>query len=295
MLKNKAKNTPDSPYRKGSLWGDAWKRMKRNRLAVLGMIIFLFIVLLAVFADVITPYDYDVQDPENAFQFPSWEHLFGTDNYGRDLFTRVIRGGRISLLIGIVACGFSALLGGALGAIAAYYGGKLENVIMRIMDIMMAIPNTLLAIVIASALGTGVRNLILAVGISAIPSFARILRASILSVKDQEYIEAARLIGCKDWQIIINHIIPNVLSPLIVQTTLRVATVITSAATLSFLGLGVQPPEPEWGQLLSAGRSYIRDYWFLVFFPGLAIMLTILSLNLLGDGLRDALDPRLKK
>ncbi len=282
-------------YRKGSLWGDAWKRMKRNRLAVLGMVIFILIVLLAVFADVITPYDYDVQEPENAFQFPSWEHWFGTDNYGRDLFTRVIRGGRVSLFIGIVACVFSAALGGALGAIAAYYGGKLENVIMRVMDIMMAIPNTLLAIVIASALGTGVRNLILAVGISSIPSFARILRASILSVKDQEYIEAARLIGCRDWQIIISHIIPNVLSPLIVQATLRVATIITSAATLSFLGLGVQPPTPEWGQLLSAGRSYIRDYWFLVFFPGLAIMLTILSLNLLGDGLRDALDPRLKK
>lgn len=289
------KQKPDAAYRKSGLWSDAWKRMKRNRLAVLGLVIFVVIVLLAIFADVITPYDYDMQDPANAFQSPSLRHPFGTDNYGRDLFTRVIRGGRVSLLIGIVACGFSALIGGALGAVAAYYGGALENVIMRVLDVMMAIPNTLLAIVIASALGPGIGNLILAVGISAIPTFGRILRASILSVKEQEYIEAARLIGCRDRQIIVHHIIPNVLSPLIVQATLRVATIIISAATLSFLGLGVQPPTPEWGQLLSAGRSYIRDYWFLVFFPGLAIMLTILSLNLLGDGLRDALDPRLKK
>lgn len=281
--------------RKASLWGDVWKRMRRNRLAVFGLCVLVLIVLLAVFADVISPYGYDVQDPENAFLKPSWEHLFGTDNYGRDLFTRVIRGGRVSLVIGVVACVFSALAGGGLGAIAAYYGGTIENVIMRIMDVMLAIPNTLLAIVIASVLGPGVKNLILAVGISAIPTFGRIVRASILSVKGQEYVEAATLIGCNDWQIIMVHIIPNVLSPLIVQATLNVANTILSAATLSFLGLGVQPPTPEWGQLLSAARTYIRDYPHMVVFPGLAIMLTILSLNLLGDGLRDALDPRLKK
>lgn len=292
MLGNKPLN---DEARKSSLWGDVWKRMRRNHLAVIGLCVFALIVFLAVFADILSPYGYDVQDPTNAFQSPSWEHLFGTDNYGRDLFTRVIRGGRVSLVIGVVACIFSALVGGGLGAIAAYYGGTLENFIMRIMDVLLAIPNTLLAIVIASVLEPGVKNLILAVGISAIPTFGRIVRASILSVKGQEYVEAATLIGCNDWQIIMVHIIPNVLSPLIVQATLNVANTILSAATLSFLGLGVQPPTPEWGQLLSAARTYIRDYPHMVIFPGMAIMLTILSLNLLGDGLRDALDPRLKK
>ncbi len=289
------RNENFSAYRNNGLWADAWKRLKRNRLAVVGMVIFVLIVLLSILADYITPYDYDEQIPEDAFIFPCWEHWFGTDNFGRDMFTRVIRGGRVSLVIGLVASGLSLILGGTLGSIAAYYGGRLENVIMRVMDVMMAIPNTLLAIVIASALGTGVRNLILAVGISSVPSFARTIRANILSVKGEEYIEAARLVGCNDAQIILGHIIPNVLSPVIVQVTLRIATVILSAATLSFLGLGVQPPTPEWGQLLSAGRAYILDYWYMVFFPGLAIMVTILSLNLLGDGLRDALDPRLKK
>lgn len=210
------------------------------------------------------------------------------------MLARVVHGSRLSLSVSFVSVIISLILGGILGAVSGYYGGWIDSVIMRITDIFLAIPMTLLAIVIVAALGANTTNLIISLSLSAVPTFARIVRGSVLTVREVEYIEAAGAIGARDGTIIFSHILPNCVGPIIVQTTLRVAAMISNTAALSFLGLGVQAPAPEWGALLSAGRNYIRDYSYLTFIPGLAIMLTILALNLLGDGLRDALDPRLK-
>lgn len=282
--------------KKRSQWGDVWKRLKRNKMAVAGMVILVLLVLLAIFADFIAPYGYDDQDPVNrAFLTPCAAFPFGTDNLGRDILSRVIYGARISLQVGLVTVGISAILGGILGAIAGYYGNRADNVIMRFMDILLSIPGILLAITIAATLGPGLINAMIAVGISGIPAFARVVRASVLSVRENEYIEAARAINASDLRIIVSHILPNILAPIIVQATLNVATAILTASALSFLGVGVQPPIPEWGAMLSQGRTFLRDYPHVVLFPGLAILVTVFSLNLLGDGLRDALDPRLKR
>lgn len=290
-------NNPEAEriYKKKSLWMDAWKRLIKNRMAMLGLAIILMLIIAAIFADHITPYGYDEQHLDKIFQFPNKEFLLGTDQNGRDILSRIIYGARISLQVGFISVAISATIGGVLGAVAGYYGDKTDNIIMRLMDVLMAIPNVLLAMVIATTLGPGLRNLMIAVGISSVPSFARIIRASILSVKEQEFVEAARLVGCSDTRIIFRHLIPNVLAPIIVQVTLSMALAILSASTLSFLGLGIQPPVPEWGAMLASGRNYIMDYWHLVTFPGIAIVIVILALNLLGDGLRDALDPRMKK
>lgn len=275
--------------------GDIWKRLRKNKLAVLGLVIITVIVLVAVFADFIAPYSYDQQDLMICFQGPSLQHWFGTDEFGRDIFSRVVYGARISLLIGFVAVAIAMVIGVLLGAFSGYYGDKVDNVIMRLMDILLSIPQIILAIAIVAVLGNGLFNLMLAVGISSIPHYARIVRASVLSVKDQEFIEAAKAAGSSDLRIIFKHIIPNCLAPIIVQATLGVAMAILTAAGLSFVGLGISPPTPEWGSMLSSGRSYIRDYSYMTMFPGLAIMLTIFALNVLGDGLRDALDPKQKK
>ena len=266
-------------------------------MAMIGLGILVVLILLAIFADVIADYE-EVAIKMNTsirLQGPSKDHILGTDELGRDIFARIIHGSRVSLQVGIIAVGIAILIGGTLGAIAGFYGGKLDNVIMRIMDIFLAVPSILLAITIVSALGTSMPNLMIAVGISSIPSYARIVRASVLSIKDQEFIEAARAIGAKDNRIILKHILPNSLAPVIVQGTLGVAGAILSTAGLSFIGLGIQKPAPEWGAMLSSGRPFLRDAWHVTTFPGIAIMITILSLNLLGDGLRDALDPRLKQ
>lgn len=291
-----AKATPIPHTKKRSQWADVWRRLKRNKMAVAGLIILVLLILLAVFANVIAPYGFDEQDPVNrAFLAPCAEFPFGTDNLGRDILSRVIYGARVSLQVGLIAVGISAVLGGLLGAISGYYGGRCDNLIMRFMDILLSIPGILLAITIAATLGPGLVNAMIAVGISGTPGFARVVRASVLSVRGNEYIEAARAINASDARIIAKHILPNILAPVIVQATLSVATAIMTAASLSFLGVGVQPPIPEWGAMLSQGRTFLRDSPHVVLFPGLAIMITVFALNLLGDGLRDALDPRMKQ
>lgn len=280
--------------KKTSQLKEVWKRLKKNKLALVGLSILAILVIVAIFADFIAPYKYDKQNLQAAFQFPSSKHIFGTDEFGRDIFSRIIYGSRISLEVGFIAVSISVIIGGLLGAVAGYYGGNVDNFIMRSMDVLLAIPQILLAISIVAALGPGLTNLMIAVGISSIPGYARIVRASVLSIKDQEFIEAAKAAGSSDTRIIFKHIIPNCMAPIIVQATIGVAIAILTAAGLSFIGLGIQPPIPEWGAMLSGGRGYIRDYWYMTMFPGLAIVLTIFALNVLGDGLRDALDPRLK-
>lgn len=279
--------------RSNSLWSDAWRRLRRNKMAMAALAVMIILIFCAVFADFVAPYSYEYQDLTNAFAYPCLEHLFGTDNLGRDIFSRVIYGSRISLQVGLIAVSIAVLVGGSLGAIAAFYP-KVDNIIMRFMDIFMAIPSLLMAMAITTALGSGTRNLMIAVGISSMPQYARIMRASVLTVKDQEFIEAAGSIGAANWRIIILHILPNAFAPLLVQATLGVGNAILSAATLSFLGLGIQPPTPEWGSMLSTGRNFIRQFWPMTIFPGIFIMLVVYALNILGDGLRDALDPKLK-
>lgn len=281
--------------KKQSQAGEITKRFFRNKAAVLSLVIILILCFCALFPQVVAPYGYDDQNLSRLFVSPGRAHLFGTDNFGRDIFSRVIYGCRTSLMIGLASVSISCVIGIVIGCLAGYYGTVTDNILMRIMDIMLAIPNILLAMSIVAALGTGTQNLILAIGIGAVPGYARIVRASILSVKDQEYIEAARSIGASSWRIILKHILPNCLAPIIVQATMNIATAILSTAGLSFIGLGIEPPTAEWGSMLSAGRAYLRDHWFVVTFPGLAIMTTVFAFNLFGDGLRDALDPKLKQ
>lgn len=274
---------------------EIFKRFKKNRMAVFGLVVIILLILCALFPSVIAPYGYDDQNLSEQFIAPCLAHPFGTDNFGRDILSRVIYGCRISLLIGLISVSISCVLGVVLGCIAGYYGNKVDNLVMRFIDIMLAIPQMLLAMSIVAALGIGTENLILAIAIGSVPGYARIVRGSILSVKGQEYIEAARSIGASDFRIITRHIVPNCLAPIIVQATMSIASAILSTASMSFIGLGIEPPTPEWGSMLSAGRAYLRDHWFVVTFPGVAIMLTVFAFNLFGDGLRDALDPKLKQ
>jgi peptide/nickel transport system permease protein len=274
---------------------DIWRRLRRNKLAMWGLVMLALLVLIAIFADFIAPYSYEFQDYSSVSQPPSFSHPMGTDNFGRDILSRVVYGARISLLIGFISLSLGAVSGSILGAISGFFGGVVDTVIMRLTDILMSIPRTIFAIAIATTLGPGLANAMIAVAVSSIPNFARVVRASTLTVKDQEYVEAARAIGCSPVRIIARYIFPNVMAPIIVQATLGVGVAIILAASLSFLGLGIQPPTPEWGAMLSSARAFIRDQPYMVAFPGLAIMLTVLALNLFGDGLRDALDPKLKK
>ena len=274
---------------------EIFKRFKRNRMAVFGLVVIILLILCALFPSAIAPYGYDDQNLSEQFIAPCLAHPFGTDNFGRDILSRVIYGCRVSLLIGLISVSISCVLGVMLGCIAGYYGNKVDNLVMRFIDIMLAIPQMLLAMSIVAALGIGTENLILAIAIGSVPGYARIVRGSILSVKGQEFIEAARSIGASDFRIITRHIVPNCLAPIIVQATMSIASAILSTASMSFIGLGIEPPTPEWGSMLSAGRAYLRDHWFVVTFPGIAIMLTVFAFNLFGDGLRDALDPKLKQ
>ena len=283
------------PKKKHSQWKDIWRRFRKNGAAMAGLVVMVVLILAAVFADIITPEGLDAQDLDRTFLFPNAKNIMGTDNLGRDMFTRIIYGARTSLWIGFTVVGVAMSAGVLIGSIAGYYGGKLDNILMRIIDVLIAIPGTLLAIAIASALGPGLTNTMIAVGIGAIPTFARITRAAILTVRDMEFIEAARAIGGNDLRIIARHILPNCLAPIMVNATLGLGNAILSAAALSFIGLGIQPPTPEWGFMLSVGRRYIRDFWHLTVFPGLAIVIIVMAINMMGDGLRDALDPKLKK
>ena len=283
--------------KKRSMAVEVWQRLVKNKMAMLGLAILVLLALCAIFADVIADYETKVvaQNIANRLKGPSAEHWFGTDEFGRDIFARMVHGSRVSLVVGLISVSVSLVAGGTLGAYAGFYGGRVDNVIMRVMDIFLAVPSILLAITIVAALGTNLVNVMLAIGISGTPGFARIVRAAVMSVKDQEFVEASRAIGASNATIIFREIIPNCLAPIIVQSTLSVASAILSTASLSFIGLGVQPPDPEWGAMLSSGRNFLRDAVHLTLFPGLAIVVTILALNLLGDGLRDALDPRLKQ
>lgn len=283
-------------YKKKNQFVDVMVRISKNKMAVIGLVIVVIMILAAIFADVIADYDEVAikQDMSIRLQKPSAEHWFGTDEMGRDIFARIVHGTRVSLYVGIISVAISLFAGGTLGAIAGYYGGKIDNVIMRVLDVFLAIPAMLLATAIVTAFGSSMLNLLLAVGVASVPGFARVTRASILTVRDQEFVEAARAVGAKDSTIIWHHILPNCLAPLIVQCTLRIGKAIVFTASLSFIGLGIKQPTPEWGAMLSGSREFIRDCPHMVLFPGLAIMSIVLALNLLGDGLRDALDPKLK-
>ncbi|WP_405379014.1 ABC transporter permease [Phascolarctobacterium sp.] len=272
-------------------------RLIKNKGAVLGAIFLIALTIAALISPFIFDYQTDVigQNLPLKLRPPGLEHWFGTDEYGRDLFARVMYGSRYSLAIGVGSVGVGLVIGSVLGSLAGFYGGWWDSIIMRGIDIFYSIPNILKAVVIVSMLGTSTINLIIALAISCATNFARIVRASVMTVRDLEYVESSYAMGLPTWKIIVKHILPNCLSPIIVQTTLLIGTTIISASSLSFLGIGVPAPAPEWGALLSAGRSHIRDASYMCVIPGLAILFTVLALNLLGDGLRDALDPKLKK
>lgn len=292
---NAAEVTTLEDLQRRSQWVDVWKRLRKNKLAMAGLIIVAIMVLMSVFANLLTPYDPAAQDAANRFQNPSLQHLFGTDQYGRDIFCRMLYGGRVSLLVSVMGTGIALLASTFLGACAGYFGGKVDSVIMRFMDVIMAVPVTLWAICISTMLGTGIWQTGLAISVGGLAPGCRMIRATILTIRKQEYVEAAESSGSSNFRIIMKHVLPNCLAPIIVDTTLRLGQNILMISSLSFIGLGIQPPTPEWGSMLNSGRQYIRDFYPLVVFPGVFVMLTMFGFNVFGDGLRDALDPKLKR
>lgn len=273
-----------------------WSRFRRNKLALFGLIVFIVMMIAVLGADLYLDYDMDALEINMSlrYQSPSAEHIMGTDMFGRDLFARVMYGGRISMFVGIATVMVSLSVGSLIGATAAYYGGHVDNILMRVMDVFLAIPSTLLAIAIISALGTSLLNLIVAMGISQIPRMSRIVRSVVLGIKDIDYVEAASAYGSSDMHIIFKHIIPNAMGPILVQVTQTVARSVLTISGLSFVGLGVSEPTPEWGTMLSTVKTQMWQYPYLAIYPGIAIVLSVMSLTLIGDGLRDAMDPRLR-
>jgi peptide/nickel transport system permease protein len=284
----------EKPAPSPGFWRDTGNRLLRHRVGRMGAVIVVILVFVAVFGSALAPYDPNDIDMSARFAPPSLHHPMGTDDFGRDTLSRIMVGARVSLQVGIVAVGIAATIGSLLGLIAGYTGRMADEVIMRAMDVLFAFPAILLAIAILAALGKGVTNAMIAIGIVYIPIFARIARSSVLSIRRQEFVEAARSIGAGDRRILFRHITPNAMAPLIVETTLSLAFAILAEAALSFFGLGTQPPDPSWGRMLSEGRAYFRQSAWMAVFPGLAIMVTVMGFNFLGDGLRDAMDPRLK-
>jgi len=272
-----------------------WARLKKDKMAMIGLVVFGLLVIMAIAAPLLMTHDYSAQDLYNMFAKPSKEHWFGADNMGRDIYSRILYGAKYSLSIGVISIGCSSVIGVCLGALCGYYGGKFDLFFMRFLDIFASIPPTLLNIAIVASLGAGLRSCIIALTVGRITGFARMTRAQMMNVKGFEYVEAATAINASEGRIIFKHMLPNALSPVLVSATMGMASAVLAAAGLSFIGLGVQPPLPEWGAMLSEGRNYIRDYPHLVVFPGIFIMISVLSLNMFGDGLRDAMDPRLKR
>ena len=280
--------------KKRSQFGEVWHRLKKNKIAVASLIVLILLFLTSALAPVLAPYNYDQEDFNASFAAPSKEHLLGTDRLGRDILSRLLYGSQQSLKIGIYSTAFAAVVGIILGALAGYYGGRIDNLIMRFLDVYQGIPMFLLCVTLAAVLGPSLRNAIIAIGISSVPGYARMMRASILTVGEMEYIEAARAINATDKRIILKHIIPNAISPLIVMITMSMGSSVLAGAGMSFIGLGVQAPIPEWGAMISDARSFLRGHGELALYPGICVIITVLAFNLLGDGLRDALDPRLK-
>jgi peptide/nickel transport system permease protein len=275
-------------------WEDTWRRLLRHRVGMIGLAIVLVLIVVALFGPALAPYDPVEINFDVRFAPPSLDHIMGADDFGRDTFSRILYGARVSLQVGVIAVGIAATVGSLLGMIAGYAGRVVDEVIMRFMDVIFAFPAILLAIAILAALGKGILNAMIAIGIVYIPIFARIARGSVLTIRKQEFIEAARSCGATDRRILFHHILPNAMAPLIVETTLSLAFAILAEAALSFFGLGTQPPDPSWGRMLSEGRAYFRQSPWMAIFPGLAIMMTVMGFNFLGDGLRDAMDPSLR-
>lgn len=274
-------------------WSRIWRDLRRNEAAIVGAILLVVLALTAILAPVISPYSPIEIAPRKILKPPSSAHLLGTDALGRDILSRILYGARISLRVGFISVGIGAVIGSLIGLTSGYYSGWVDAILMRFVDIMLAFPFFLLALMIVFILGPDLTNAMIAVGLSSVPAYARLVRGSVLSARENVYVEAARAVGCRDRNIMLRHIVPNVVAPVLVVSTLGVARAILSAAALSFLGLGAQPPIPEWGAMLSDGREYLRYAWWAATFPGIAIMVTVLAINMLGDGLRDALDPRL--
>lgn len=281
--------------KKNSQLAEIWRRYKKNKAAMVGLVILGIILFLAIFADLIVPYSKCIEQVgSERLQGPSLQHLFGTDEYGRDLFARVIHGSRYSLFIGVATSLMALVIGAILGASAGYFGGVVDTVICRIIDVFMCVPPILLSLAVVAALGTSMRNLIIAITVSSIPGNVRLIRSLVLTAAEQDYVEAARSYGASHARIIFRYVLPNAMGPIIVNTTMAISDMILSAAGLSFIGMGIQPPSPEWGALLSNAQKYMFTSPYLLLFPGIFIMLSSLSFNLVGDGLTDALDPKLK-
>lgn len=274
---------------------EIWHRLSKNKTAMVGLVVITLLILISLLAGLIADYDsVTSMNAEEKYQPPNAEHIFGTDDMGRDYFARIVYGGRASLSIGFICVAIALSIGIVLGASAAYFGGMTDGIIMRLMDVFSCIPSILLALVIVAALGPGLTNLVIAITISTVPTFTRVIRSSVLPVVGQDFIEAARAYGTRSGGIVLRHVLPNAIGPIIVQATMAISQIIIAAAGLSFIGMGIQPPAPEWGAMLSSARTYIMTSPYLIIFPGMFIVLAALSLNLLGDGLRDALDPRLR-
>ena len=281
--------------KKRKLWRERFDILWRNALAKTGLVVIAIYLIVAFLGPFFVPFDPYQLDLPNTLKAPSVEHFFGTDEFGRDIFSRIIMGARISLFVGVATVVISFVLGTLLGATAGYCGGKTDSIIMRIMDIKLSFPDILLAIVVVTILGPGLQNVVIAVGVQSTPMFARMIRSTVLSVKESDYVLAARGLGANNMRILFKHVLPNCMAPMIVLGTLRIGTAIITASGLSFLGLGAQPPIPEWGAMLASGRNYLRAASWVSTIPGLAIMAVVFGFNVLGDGLRDAMDPRMKK